>query len=593
MAIPVAPYPPASVRKTIPADQWATILSTYTALLQYHLSLPPADFQSTSATDTRLIAFLTAYIHELSLAPSPPTPAESALRKLSFQLIHRLLSPPDDATTPPPDQLLNGAFLLDLANAFPRSQSLRTLFSTLTTTHPTLLTTSLTTLKTSVVLPKITPPPPSQARAVSAFDITDAQALLRRISILLLLLPYAGETFLAGSDYLDALADLHERYAASRATVLRAAYSAFAGVLRVPEKQNYSLLLDTLYEWAAHANGTHKHAFLTALVCETPLLRRLRTSLEEMDPETAGAGKVKLMDGLISKLQKYTPRADGRVRRPLNRSKKDKGKGKGKSLDPSFDVDQAVAQVLEFLPTIPPAAIIDVLHEFSGDVQSVIQHFLEGGNTPAQEAQQKQWPSLPPSTTTTTTTTTTATTTTPLPKWATSRKNIHDATPLPSLATPSTLHLGKKNPSLTADTLLSPPTNSTTHTQKKLAIYAALSTILYNPDDDERDDTYDVEDVGGAIDAGEETPSSGGGVRKINAPPQPPTVTKEEEYLYALYTTDPTLFARDAETRRSKMRAESPANRARKEAHKSSRANHSRRDGRAKKMARGMAGGLP
>lgn len=68
----------------------------------------------------------------------------------------------------------------------------------------------------------------------------------------------------------------------------------------------------------------------------------------------------------------------------------------------------------------------------------------------------------------------------------------------------------------------------------------------FDADDDERDDTYDVEDVGGTVDSaapGNNTEESNADVRNGN-----------DEALFRAYKSTPKLFERDAATRRSKPR---------------------------------------
>lgn len=64
-------------------------------------------------------------------------------------------------------------------------------------------------------------------------------------------------------------------------------------------------------------------------------------------------------------------------------------------------------------------------------------------------------------------------------------------------------------------------------------------------DDDERDDTYDVEDVGGTVD------SAIPGSDEVDADLR----DRNEEALFKAYTGSPEAFGRDAATRRSKARA--------------------------------------
>ena len=103
----------------------------------------------------------------------------------------------------------------------------------------------------------------------------------------------------------------------------------------------------------------------------------------------------------------------------------------------------------------------------------------------------------------------------------------------------SRLHIGRKNERLTADAILSDRTTA----PNKAAILSALAA--FDSDDDERDDTYDAEDVGGTVD------SAMPGSDEVDADLH----DRNEEALFKAYTGSPEAFGRDAATRRSKARA--------------------------------------
>lgn len=103
---------------------------------------------------------------------------------------------------------------------------------------------------------------------------------------------------------------------------------------------------------------------------------------------------------------------------------------------------------------------------------------------------------------------------------------------------PSLVHRGRVNSSQTADNLLSAPPSS----KAKAAILSALAAIDAN--DDERDDTYDVEDVGGTVD----TAIYGSDERDTDFR------DGNEEALLAAYKQNPDAFNRSADTRRGKSR---------------------------------------
>ena len=103
----------------------------------------------------------------------------------------------------------------------------------------------------------------------------------------------------------------------------------------------------------------------------------------------------------------------------------------------------------------------------------------------------------------------------------------------------SRLHIGRKNADATADSLLSDRSTA----PDKAAILSALASFDLN--EDEHDDTYDAEDVGGTVD------SSVTGANEADADAQ----DRNEAALLEAYKATPHLFRRDAQTRRDPARA--------------------------------------
>jgi len=120
------------------------------------------------------------------------------------------------------------------------------------------------------------------------------------------------------------------------------------------------------------------------------------------------------------------------------------------------------------------------------------------------------------------------------------RRNVFDDDELDQLAVnASRLHFGRRNQDRTADDILHDRTNA----PNKAAILSALAA--FDSDYDERDDTYDVEDVGGTVDSA--TP--GNNPEEANA-----DIRNEDEALFRAFKMTTSLFDRDAATRRGKPR---------------------------------------
>lgn len=121
------------------------------------------------------------------------------------------------------------------------------------------------------------------------------------------------------------------------------------------------------------------------------------------------------------------------------------------------------------------------------------------------------------------------------------RRNVFDDDEFDQLAVDaSRLHFGRRNPEKTADDVLQDRSGA----PNKAAILSALA--VFDADDDERDDTYDVEDVGGTVDSA--TP--GNNPEEANAE----TRDAQDEPLFKALKVSPGIFDRDAATRRGSQR---------------------------------------
>jgi activating signal cointegrator complex subunit 2 len=121
------------------------------------------------------------------------------------------------------------------------------------------------------------------------------------------------------------------------------------------------------------------------------------------------------------------------------------------------------------------------------------------------------------------------------------RRNIFDDDEFDQLVVnTSKLHFGRRNPDRTADDVLLDRANA----PNKAAILSALAA--FDSDDDERDDTYDIADVGGTVDSA----MPGNNLEDINADVR----DSQEETMFRSYKLTPNVFGRDSETRRGKER---------------------------------------
>ncbi|KAF8448503.1 hypothetical protein BDZ91DRAFT_853538 [Kalaharituber pfeilii] len=559
---PIAPFPPASVRSTLSPPDWASFLATYITILNLHLSLPPPQFSAHSHSDPSLYKFLASYLSSVSESGSAEDDASKQLKHTVYRVLHRFYDGVGDAN-PPPQELTQGQFLLSFAAAYPKSTAVRTLFEMLWTNYSSSLEASFTKLKTAHVLPLLSP---GKSKAGNQTDrAPQLQSLLHNLAVLFLVSPRTSNLFIAGSDFLDSLIELYSTTTnpALRKPILRCIQVAFTvlvdphtstnnDTLTAPAiKPNFTLLFDHLYSLLSHKSGSAEHSFLTSLISETTLLHRLRSIHPEQDDTTSR------LNSLISRLEKYTPRGDGRVRRPLHIARRRKEKGKGKASDTNGaaaalqeeTMGQYVLQVKEVFPELHDSWVRSKLEEYGGDVEAVVRGIIEGTlqEHPADVSSPPPKPRKLSSTT--------PAAARPLPQ----RRNIYDNDALDTLSPHAlaSLHIGKKAPTLTADALL----NESTHDPSaKAAILAALAT--FDEDEDERDDTYDVADVGGVVDTISTETSLPGSIPAPGSTAPPSTQQQgPERILWNLWSTSTpsdrvAFFARDSETRRGPQRAQ-------------------------------------
>ena len=114
------------------------------------------------------------------------------------------------------------------------------------------------------------------------------------------------------------------------------------------------------------------------------------------------------------------------------------------------------------------------------------------------------------------------------------RHNVYDDDDFDRLAMDVSKVSFGKAPAKTADDILKDKSNA----PNKAAILSALAA--FDSDDDERDDTYDADDVGGTVDT---TNNEADGVNDVH-----------EEALFRAFQMDPKVFERNTETRRSNQR---------------------------------------
>ncbi|RMZ70162.1 putative CUE3 [Pyrenophora seminiperda CCB06] len=506
----------AKVRKSILPDEWQLYLESWISLAEIYLRLGDDQFVSTVVQKDTVIPFLISFFRELA-SDGELASKVTFLRRKCFFLLHRVLSQGDIS-----DSILSWSVLSDICRVFPKSEQFRTLLQGLWKRKGTVLEKSLQTAKTSLI------------RNLESKRPEEAENTLDRVAPLIRISSDASIFMLTGSDFLDSLSAAYPQVPPSmQKKLVTIAYLGLTAALGGP-KPNYSLLSDHLYslkssEEQEQKKGLGKNTLVADLVTNTPLLEKIFDKAAA--PEAA---RVKNTAASLSEFRQ------SRLVRPkrLIRRKVDKGKEK---VDDSYGHGafagevhvhrmSMISQIQDLFPDLGAGFIVKCLNEYNDDIEQVTAHLLEDSLPPylaeADHSEKLPTPSTPSQ---------------PLAPPRSSqhfpeRRNVFDNDEFDKLAIDtSRLHIGRRGQELNADKILSDRSN----VPAKSAIMAALA--VFDSDDDERDDTYDAEDVGASVDTA--------------APEDADLGDKNEEALFRAYTTTPELFGRESEMRRGKERA--------------------------------------
>jgi activating signal cointegrator complex subunit 2 len=545
---PLAPVPPSAVRNLIPNEEWEAYLDAWIILVELRLQISTKEFGKHAAKYAFDAPFLTSYSHQIAqdhddLRLHAGQKARN-LRRLNFLLTRRLLL----EVVPTSSELLDWKFLGDMSVCYHSSSAFRTLLSEVWNRYEEMVTSSLESGK-SAIMKKLSASASSTATSDLIFDI-------RRLTVLASALPTAGHVLMTGSDYLDAL---YDAYKTTKSDTLQRALvaNAYVGLtsLLKGSKPNLSLLLDHLFTLKVAAGvGTpsaeKEPVLLSDLVCSTDMLARMERYLISF-PQRRG-------QDLVATLRAYQ-----RETRPLHHryQKQRKRKDKGKERAPNGAAVQGVlhahklslvTQIQDLFPDLGSGYVVRLLDFYDENVETVIAHLLDNSLPPDLQSLDK-FEQLPDPQVISTRDVMEPRSTSPeiLPfeepifrrRVDLEDDEIVEAARSGDKAGGRKVHFGRANTNLTADAILA---DRSQHATNKAAIISALAT--FDSDDDERDDTYDVADVGGTVDSlPTGTDAEAETVRRQRA-------EETEMTLFRAYRSHPEQFARNSATRRSQPR---------------------------------------
>ncbi|KAF3308212.1 hypothetical protein TWF173_001625 [Orbilia oligospora] len=288
------------------------------------------------------------------------------------------------------------------------------------------------------------------------------------------------------------------------------------------DPKRYSTIIDFLFNFIAGADtDVPMNSYITAIISQTPLLDRL-TSID-------AEGYTNRWSTILAKLQNFdssssTSQVSKRITKLPRRKQKSKHPSSSSVDTTTIDIPQKIHELSQLFPHTSKSILQATLSSTNYDLETATMLLLDN---PSLESSSS--PLSPPP---------------PYGEYTPNKQSTNPPDELSTLTVPtSRLYLGKRDISGTADNLLKDRSTAPTKSQ----ILSALQA--FDSDDDERDDTYDHEDVG-AVDPTTATESEANNANNN-------TVTSggtEEKALYNALVQNPGVFTRDAVTRRGNER---------------------------------------
>lgn len=527
---PLASYPDSHTRTRLPAAEWEQYLDSWLFSIEFRLRLPDKDLVKINLSPTASgVDFLISFFRSTrdQGVASLKAHKERLLLKRAYMLLRRLLLGSEVPAQYEAEGLLD---LVCLASSLYGSVAdWKATLDSLWKWNKTQMTNALEGWK-------------KNASATLAVQPDSASVLddIRPLNALLRVSPHAGLVLMTGSDYLETLMEAYGALQATPATgdsqrgLTEHIFYCLRSLMSDGSRHS-SLLLDHLYHLKSGAeqltkSKPHQATLCSSLVCNTSFLRHLAAD------DSVASGK--RGQDLISALTSYRQNT-AHLHPPAVPRKRKVAKGKGKA-DPHGEMHvhkaSQVSEVHDLFPDLSTRYILKLLDHFHDNVQDTIAALLEPESLPPdlRDPGSLDGPladidgpvhDLAPH---------------PTPPLLPQRKNVFDGDDFDKLRISSTrLHQGRKhitvNDSGTKDT----------HAQRKAAIMAALAA--FDSDDDERDDSYDVADVGGTVDSTLDTDNRPRPERGLDQ-------NAHEESLFRAWKSNPELFTRDSKTRASNIR---------------------------------------
>jgi activating signal cointegrator complex subunit 2 len=548
---PLASFPTAEIRQNLPPEEWQACLEAWVFCVEFRLRLLPEHFhhfklsQASSGT-----SFLSSYFsswtlrHDSSSGNRPRGEKEQKLHRDGLLLLRRLLL----EAHIPDDYSARDLFIL-LANASAACNGSKLWHDTLQQAlqrQQKQISAAVEEMRSHLIKT-------IALGGTSGYEIL--QQSIYQITTLAKCLSQAGKIMMTGYDYVDSLTSTYHdppgKLQPGDIEDLRKLLTENLFVclksLMVPPDPSSSLLFDDIYGLKANAEAEAKinpnrPTLLSSLVCSTSFVRHFEMFLAALQTSRG--------DSILQFLRSYRTKMSylhpvPRAGAPKRLKGKDKGRAKAGHAPGDMHIHKAaqISQIHELFPDTPTLYVLRLLDHFSDDVEAVTAALLEPESLPADLQNSQSFADH----THTTPTIHSDLASRSTPRRPPSRKNVFDDDDFDKLRiSASQVHIGRKEREYEESG--APPGGPSEKAKKKAAIMAALAT--FDSDDDERDDTYDVADVGGAVDNTVDT----------DARPRGTRIKEHEGYdvnertLFTAWRSNPEMFARDSKTRISKSR---------------------------------------
>lgn len=536
---PLASYPPSNIQSALPPVEWQACLDAWIFGVELRLRLASETFrQITGSSDATEIEFLESYIAQATSSTESVRDAgtsnSSVLRRLCLILVKRIVT--EHALRK--DYFPNGSFRFfsGLCQAYHGSALVTGICEPTWQNDAFGIRDDVREAKAAAVSCLA-----SGKETPNAMEQAD---LLRRLAALTEYIPDVGAVLMTGSDFMDSLDATYRRNqelvnpepAVSKR--LTAVLYRSLNALTVMDPPHGSLLMDQLFSLKAlHDGYLQKHprstTLLSDLLCTTLFVAHLQSFL--------ATSSQKRGDSLLESLRSIQADQMSLFRRHPQQAVRHRRKRKTRATTDTYNEIRVhsltlASQVQELFPDLQTEYILQLLSYFQDDVEAVTAALLEPESLPS--SLQKPLADFTPKIEADSVPEAAA----PSASSFSERRNVFDDDKFSNLQIPSSqVHFGKKDQSLTQQL------STSERSAQRAAILSALAK--FDSDSDERDDTYDVADVGGTVDT-----SLPGTDDAEAGPVQKEQQNKIEEALYRAWKSDASLFGRETKTRLSQPR---------------------------------------